>query len=129
VPEARYVVRVDSTDELANPPDRVRRHSLESRPIEVDNTAPVFEQLRLVGKRLGATVTDGLGPVARVEVALLGSKTWLPLLPVDAIFDQATERFDADLGSIIPVGRQQLVVRAYDRAGNSVSQTVATAGP
>ncbi len=46
LPEGLYRVMVEATDELANPPDRVTRHTLESGTILVDNTPPVFSRRR-----------------------------------------------------------------------------------
>lgn len=128
VPEGRYVVRVDSSDELSNPPDRMTRHSLESRPFPVDGTPPSFTVLRLAGTRLQGTATDGVGPIARLEFTIVGSKIWYPVFPTDGIFDQATESFDVDVKALVPPGPQQLAVRAYDKVGNSVLRSVTATG-
>lgn len=129
LPEGRYVVRVDATDELANPPELVTRHRLESRPVLVDNTPPVLAGLQLQGMRLRGKATDGAGPIARIEFALVGSKTWLPLSPTDGVFDQPTESFDADLTGLVPPGPQIIAVRAYDEAGNRVTRSVTAGAP
>lgn len=124
VPEGHYRVRVDASDELSNPPDRATAHSLESRTVLVDNTPPQLSKLSLRNRRLQGTATDGLGPISRVEFALLGTKTWLPIFPTDGVFDQAIEGFDLDLSAHVPPGSQMVVVRAYDAAGNRIEQTV-----
>ena len=129
VPEGRYLVRVDSSDELSNPPDRVTRHSLESRPFIVDNTPPVVTQLKLAGTKLQGTVTDGVSIIVRIEFSVVGSKVWYPIFPTDGVFDQTTENFDVDLAGQLPPGPQLVAVRAYDRAGNQVTRTVGTGAP
>ena len=73
-------------------------------------------------RKLSAEVTDGLGPIARVEISLAGSDDWRPLFPSDGIYDEATEKIDADVSAIVPPGSRLIGIRAYDTAGNSVSK-------
>ncbi len=120
LPEGNYRVRVEASDELVNPPDRVLKHSLESQTILVDNTPPVFKSIALNGRKLTGTVTDGLGPISRIEVAMAGTDDWRPIFPKDLVFDDATEDFDTDISTIVPPGSHLLAVRAFDSAGNSV---------
>jgi len=122
LPEGLYRIRVESTDELVNPPDKVTRHSLESGLVLVDNTPPLFKSLAIAGRKLSAEVTDGLGPIARVEISLAGSDDWRPLFPSDGIYDEATEKIEADVSALVPPGSRLIGIRAYDTAGNSVSK-------
>jgi hypothetical protein len=126
LPEGKYRVRVEATDEMANPPSDVTRHALESAPVLVDNTPPVFKSLGVLGRRLRAEVVDGLGPIARVEVAIDGRPEWRPLAPVDGIFDTADETIDADITALVPpgAGPHVVAVRAFDAAGNAVVREV-----
>lgn len=120
LPEGLYRMRIEATDELVNAPDKITKHSAESGIIVVDNTAPLFGPLAINGRKLTGEVTDGLGPIARIEVALAGTDDWRPIMPKDGIFDTATETFEADVSAIIPAGSRLLGVRAWDNAGNSV---------
>ncbi len=122
LPEGLYRVRVEASDELVNPPDRVTKHALESGIVVVDNTAPLFKSVGINGRRLNGEVSDGLGPISRIEVALAGSDDWRPVFPSDGIFDEATEKFDADIAALVPAGSRIVGVRAWDVAGNSVSK-------
>lgn len=122
LPEGTYRVRVEATDEIANPPERVTKHVLESGPILVDNTPPLFRAITLQGRRLTGEAFDGLGPIARIEIAVAGTDDWRPLAPSDGVFDQASERFESDVSSIVPAGNWIVAVRAYDAGGNSVSK-------
>lgn len=124
LPEGEYRILVEASDELANPPDRVQRHVLESGIVLVDNTPPVFRTLALQGRRLTGDVVDGLGPVGRVEVSIAGTDEWRPLFPSDGVFDEPSESFDTDLSSIVPAGSHLVAVRAYDGAGNVVTRDV-----
>src|SRR5262249_8810129 len=122
--EGSYRVLVESSDELANPPDRVKKHSRESHTILVDNTPPLFRSLSLQGRKLSGEVVDGLGPVARIEVSVAGTDEWRPIFPTDGVFDEASEAFSADISSIVPPGSRTVAVRAYDSAGNGVTRDV-----
>ncbi|NUP09853.1 MAG: hypothetical protein HOW73_27720 [Polyangiaceae bacterium] len=122
LPEGLYRIRVEATDELANPPDKITKHELESGLVLVDNTPPVFKSLSMNGRKLSGEVTDGLGPIYRIEIALAGSDDWRPIFPTDGIFDQASEKFDVDVSAVVPTGSRIVGVRAYDQAGNSVSK-------
>jgi hypothetical protein len=124
LPEGLYRLMVEATDEAANPPDRMTRHSLESATVLVDNTPPVFKSLSLQGRRLTGEIADGLGPVSRIEVAIAGSDEWRPLFPTDGVFDEPAEPFDASLGTVVPAGSHILAVRAYDSAGNAVTRDI-----
>ena len=120
LPEGKYRVRVEASDELSNPPDQIQRHSLESAPILVDNTPPVFKGLALAGRRLRGRVVDGLGPIAGVQLAVDGRTEWRPIGAADGVFDTADEAIDADVSTLVPAGSHIVTVRAWDLAGNIV---------
>jgi hypothetical protein len=124
LPEGRYRVRVEASDEIANPPDQVQKHALESDPVLVDNTPPIIANLTLVGRRLKARVVDGLGPITRVEIAVDGKTEWRPLGAADGIFDGPDESVDADVSALVPPGSHIVAVRAYDAAGNYVVREI-----
>ena len=125
LPEGIYRVRVTATDELSNPPDRVKQHVLESSKVTVDNTAPTITNLAVQGRRIRGVATDGVGPITRIEVGVAGSDEWTPFHPTDGIFDEQREEFDADVSTVAPKGAVMMVVRAYDSANNSVIRNVA----
>jgi hypothetical protein len=124
LPEGTYRVRVEASDEMANPPDRITRHALESGPILVDNTAPVFRSLKTQGKRIQAELVDGLGPIVRIDFAVNGRTEWRPLAPKDGIFDEPAEEIDVDLSSVLPSGTNLVAIRAFDQAGNFVVRDI-----
>jgi hypothetical protein len=126
LPEGRYRVRVAASDDISNPPDRVRKHELESPVILVDNTAPVITELDVVGKAIRGTVVDGVGPIARIEVSVAGTDHWVPFFPKDGVFDEQREEFDADISALGAASHALLTVRAYDRAGNVAVRNVST---
>lgn len=124
LPEGRYRVRVEASDEAANPPSESLRHALVSEPVVVDNTAPTIVELTLEGRRLRARVVDGTSAIARVELAIDGSTEFRPIGAADGILDTREERIDADVSGLIPPGSHVVVIRATDAAGNSVLRDV-----
>ncbi len=125
LPEGKYRLRVDASDEMANPPGAVTHNALVSAPVVVDNTPPVFKSLAIQGRRLRGEVVDGIGPIARIEVAVDGRLEWHPIAPSDGILDSADETVDTDLGPLLGVAGPHIVaVRAFDAAGNAVVRDV-----
>jgi hypothetical protein len=126
LPEGKYRIRVDASDELSNQLGDSTHFSLESPLVLVDNTPPVFRSISLQGHRLHAEVVDGLGPITRIEATTDGRSDWRPLGPSDGILDSADETVDVDVTALLPTGpgAHLLAVRAYDAAGNFVVREV-----
>jgi len=126
LPEGNYRVRVDASDEIANPPGEATHHALESAPILVDNTPPVFKSIAVTGRRLRCQVVDGVGPIARIEVAVDGRPEWRPVSSLDGLYDTADESVDTDISPLVPAGPgpHLVAVRAYDAAGNATIREV-----
>src|SRR6185295_18252970 len=116
LPEGKYRVRVEASDELANPPDQSLKHELVSETVVVDNTPPRSDNLTLNGRKLRCRVVDGTSPIARVEIAVDGKDQLRPLGAADGIFDTTDEAVDAEVGAVVPPGSHVVVVRAFDTA-------------
>jgi hypothetical protein len=125
LPEGRYRVRITASDDLSNPPTQVTRHSLESPIVVIDNTAPTLSELRADGRKVRAIAVDGVGPIARFEVAIAGHDEWFPFNPADGVFDEQREDFEADVASFVPAGPALLTIRVYDQEGNVGVRSVA----
>jgi len=126
LPEGKYRLRIEASDETANPPEQVQKHALESEPVLVDNTPPRIDNLQVAGRRLRARVIDGTSPIARVDIAVDGKLEWRPLGPADGVFDTTDEAIDADVATLVAAGSHVVVVRAFDLAGNVVTRDVET---
>jgi hypothetical protein len=122
IPDGHYVVTVEASDELVNPPSRTRTHREESQPIRVDNHPPAFTSIRVQGARVKGRVVDAMGPIRRLEVSVNGGP-FRDRLPVDGILDGPEEDFDIDLGDL-PQGEHIFTVRATDAAHNSARREV-----
>ncbi len=120
LPEGRYRVSVIANDSLANPPGAVHSHELQSHVVLIDNTPPQLTGLKVTGRTVTGTAVDGVGPIARIEVAVAGTDEWVPAAPLDGVFDEAQEEFSVDLSTLVPPGAALLTVRAYDQEKNQV---------
>jgi hypothetical protein len=125
MPEGEYRIRVTASDDISNPPGRARSHELESGVILVDNTPPRVEGLKATGRRIRGRAIDGVGPIQRIEVSIVGTDDWYPFDPKDGIFDEQSEDFEADVSSFSPSGPVLAAVRVYDAANNFVVRNVA----
>jgi hypothetical protein len=124
LPEGNYRLRVQASDELSNPPDRVKKHEIYSTTVVVDNTPPALSSLGATGRRVTGTAVDGVGPIARIEMGVAGSGEWYPFFPRDGIYDQPNEDFDVDVSAFAPTGGAIISVRVYDQANNFVVRHV-----
>lgn len=119
--EGWYRVRVEASDEVSNPVGQALKHGLDSPAFLVDNTPPVISKIAMVNGRLQATVVDGVGPIARLEVQIDGKGGWKPVTSTDGILDEASETVDTPLGL---TGSHVIALRAYDSAGNAVTREI-----
>lgn len=119
--EGWYRVRVEASDEIANPLGQALKHGLDSPAFVVDNTPPLVRKIAFANGKLTAEVADGVGPIARLEVQIDGKPPWRTITSSDGILDDAVETIDAQLGI---TGNHLVALRAYDAAGNAVTKEV-----
>jgi hypothetical protein len=124
VPDGYYRVRVEASDENANPESMVQRATGESEPFLVDNHAPQVLGLKLQAGRLEGRATDSMGPVSKLEYAVDG-ELWKVFFPSDDLLDTANEAFALTL-TALPAGPHIIAVRATDAAGNVGSSEIST---
>lgn len=122
--EGRYRVKVEASDELANPPETTERHSLTSESFVIDNTPPVIEKAVLEGGKLKVIAKDGISPIARIEVAVDGRPDFRPLTPSDGLFDSVSETAEGALALLAGSGRHLFFVRVVDASGNATTREV-----
>jgi sugar lactone lactonase YvrE len=122
IPDGYYVVRVEASDEQANPESLTLRSNAMSEPIRVDNHPPRIEQLDARKGRVRGRVADELGPIARIQLSI-DAGPWRDVFPTDSLLDSATEAFDVALGEL-PDAAHIIAVRAFDAAGNQANREI-----
>lgn len=124
IPDGYYRVRVEASDENANPESRVQRTTGESEPFLIDNHSPQVLGLKLSSGRLEGRAVDSMGPISQLEYAVDGD-TWNVFFPSDDLLDTANESFVLTLPAL-PTGSHIIAVRATDSAGNVGSSEIST---
>jgi len=122
VPDGYYVVRVEVSDEEANPDDRTLRSSDVSEPIRVDNHPPRIDELSERKGQVRGRVVDALGPIARIQMSI-DAGPWRDVFPSDSLLDSGDERFEAPIGAI-GAGNHIVAIRAFDAAGNQANREI-----
>jgi hypothetical protein len=119
--EGRYRVRVEASDDAANPLGTGQKHAKVSDTVVVDNTPPTLNAT-LDGRRLRGEAKDSTSPIVRVDVAIDGRSDFRPLAAKDGVFDSPDENLETDLAAVVPAGTHLVVVRVWDAAGNVTSK-------
>lgn len=115
VPGGVYRLRVSASDRPSNAPDESLISTLTSEPFIVDHQAPTV-RLTPKGLTLTATLQDDLTRLVSAAYAI-DSGEWIPIFPVDGLFDTRRERITISLTDLKP-GPHVVMVRATDAAGN-----------
>ena len=122
IPDGYYVVRVEASDEEANPDSLTLKSSATSEPIRVDNHPPRIDVLKARKGRVSGRVVDLLGPITRIQMAI-DADPWRDVFPVDSLLDDADERFDVAIGKLAP-GTHIVAIRAFDASGNQANREI-----
>jgi len=122
LPDGHYIVRVEASDEEANPEALTLRSSATSEPVAVDNHPPRIDALKIHKGKVQGRVLDTLGPIARIQISV-DAGPWRDVFPTDSLLDSGDERFELGLGSL-PAGPHIVSIRAFDAAGNQANREI-----
>lgn len=129
VPAGRYLIKVEASDELDNPPPRVGRSEKVSPPVVIDNQPPRVEGVTAKGRKITGRAIDAFSPIHELRYSLDGLQ-WSPVAPTDELLDSREEPFAFELPASLPAGSYTVAVQAFDRARNSATaRVVTTIGP
>jgi len=120
--DGAYRVRVRADDGLDNDPDSALSSEQLSALVTVDNTPPVFRQLKWETKGeqlIEGEVKDELSPLTALSVKC-GKGEWIPVKPADEVLDGPDESFRLRLSAECLADSARIWLRAVDAAGNVV---------
>lgn len=122
VGDGQYELKVEASDSPSNPPGIAMTDSRISRPVTVDNTAPVLDGLAATpdgaGKvNLRVIVRDAASRVEHVEYVVNSGEVATVLAPADGIYDSLEETATGTIADLKP-GAHVITVRARDEYGN-----------
>ncbi|MFN0124213.1 MAG: hypothetical protein ACKV2V_27250 [Blastocatellia bacterium] len=120
LPDGRYIFRVVASDAPSNPADLALTHSIDTEPLEVDNTAPVLtvETPRVAAGKaeIAFRAADTTSIIRRAEYQVDGG-AWKALFPVDGIADSRREEYRVPVS--LPDARPHVgAFRCLDANGN-----------
>lgn len=121
IPDGYYVLKVELSDEEANPENLTLRSEAVSQPMLIDNHPPRIEKLRFRKGFVQGQVVDSLGPIARIQ-ASIDAGVWRDVFPKDLLLDSRNEAFELDLRNLS--GSHIVAIRAFDAAGNQATQEI-----
>lgn len=122
IPDGYYLVKVEASDEEANPENLALKTEVVSQPILVDNHPPRITKLQFRNGKVQGEAVDSLGPIARLQMSV-DSGPWRDIFPKDLLLDSRKEAFEVELEGLR--GSDHVVaIRAFDAAGNSVTDEI-----
>lgn len=126
VEDGRYEIRITADDKRSNHPSEALTASRISDTVVVDNTAPVFSDVRqnLQGRTLELRfrAVDVFSAIAEARYTLNSREDWAGLLPDDWVFDTTEESFTLRLENLEP-GDHVLTLAISDSPGNTRYQS------
>lgn len=122
IPDGHYIVRVEASDENANPTSRALVATADSEPLLIDNHPPRLRDLKMKRGRVQGRAIDDLGPITSIEYAIDGG-TWTNVFPVDDLLDSSEERFSLELRELM-AGSHIVAIRVTDAAKNQATAEI-----
>ncbi|HEV3031966.1 MAG TPA: hypothetical protein VG319_10025 [Polyangia bacterium] len=127
LPDGTYVVRIVTSDERAQPRERVLDSTYLSPPVLVDNRKPEVAGLAAKYPFVSGRARDDASPITQIEMAVDGAE-WHEVAPADGICDDLVESFTVKLPSLAP-GPHDVTVRAWDSADNVGAASITVRPP
>ncbi|MES1205186.1 MAG: hypothetical protein ABUS79_04540 [Pseudomonadota bacterium] len=116
IPDGWYVVRVNTSDERAQPTERALTSAFDSAPLLVDNGKPEVKDITVAYPVVTGRARDDASAIAVLEYAVDGGD-FRSLSPADGIADDLTETFSFRLPALAR-GPHAVAIRATDAADN-----------
>lgn len=119
-PDGIYFIKLKVSDSPDNPYPYALTDEEVSLPFFIDNTRPTVENLDATLLDNVAIVrgkaVDNLSLIKRIDYSL-NAGDWLPIRPLDRIFDSLVEPFEFTLTELA-AGEYTLILKVTDEAGN-----------
>jgi len=115
--DGKYQVKLEATDEGANPKETALKSERITRPFTIDNTKPVVAVAIAAAGTATGTAQDAGSWIGKVEYRVDGGP-WRPVGAKDGMLDDPREEFTFALGEL-PAGTHIVTVRATDGDQNT----------
>lgn len=124
IPDGKYRFKLEATDRYENQATSASTVQVISRIYNVDNSSPEIADIQAahIGPNeyeITAKASDKTSILAAAEYNLNAADEWLPIAPVDGIFDFPSEEFKFRVTPEEKQPEHTLSIRVYDQEGNS----------
>lgn len=124
IPDGKYRFKLEATDRYENQATSASTVQIISPIYTVDNSAPEIAEIKATHTgantyEITASASDKTSVLAAAEYNLNAADEWLPLAPVDGIFDFPKEQFKFQVTPEKVQPEHTLSIRVYDHEGNS----------
>ena len=121
--DGRYVVKVNATDKLSNPPNFAKSTEKISDPFDIDNSQPTVTDITARADddqtyQITCTVEDSSSYIQKAVYKIDSDEHWQVIFPDDGIFDSKRETLLLHTNSL-PAGEHTITIRVTDAAVNT----------
>ncbi len=121
--DGRYVVKVNATDKLSNPPNFAKSTEKISDPFDIDNSQPTVTDITATADddqtyQITCTVEDSSSYIQKAVYKIDSDEHWQVIFPDDGIFDSKRETLLLHTNSL-PAGEHTITIRVTDAAVNT----------
>ena len=121
--DGRYVVKVNATDKLSNPPNFAKSTEKISDPFDIDNSQPTVTDITVTANddqtyQITCTVEDLASYIQKAVYKIDSDEHWQVIFPDDGIFDSKRETLLLHTNSL-PAGEHTITIRVTDAAVNT----------
>ena len=122
MPDGRYVIKIEATDKLSNPPNWAKSAEEISEPFDIDNTQPTLRDVAAVANgdgtyKITCTTEDESTRIQKAVYKIDGDEHWKVIFPEDGIFDSKKEMLLLHTKSL-PAGAHTITIQVTDAAEN-----------
>ena len=122
MPDGRYVIKIEATDKLSNPPAWAKSSEEISKPFDIDNTQPTVRDVVATANvdgtyKITCTTEDESSHIQKAVYKIDGDQHWKVIFPEDGIFDSKEETLLLQTKSL-PIGAHTITIQVTDAAEN-----------
>ena len=122
MPDGRYVIKIEATDKLSNPPAWAKLSEKISKPFDIDNTQPIVRDVVAAANgdgtyKITCTTEDQSSHILKAVYKIDGDEHWKVIFPEDGIFDSKMETLLLHTSSL-SAGAHTITIQVTDAAEN-----------
>ena len=122
MPDGRYVIKIEATDKLSNPPAWAKSSEKISKPFDIDNTQPIVRDVVAAANgdgtyKITCTTEDQSSHILKAVYKIDGDEHWKVIFPDDGIFDSKMEKLLLQTSSL-SAGAHTITIQVTDAAEN-----------